>query len=193
MSGKTDKKKKTKKQSKDTEVYPDSLYKQWEHPEPAEAGVDIPEPANLPRFTQQRPSALQRPVPVCIRPYPYTPPSPVSPAFGRRTSSGSDAAASNFLAYNVTRNLQANQQSFLELRRRQIENAAGNTPPSRTTSTPQRTTSSPYNTNPYADPHNVSDNTSINIITQMFNSLGGFGGEGLDTKNKHTKRHHRQV
>ena len=181
MSGKTDKKKKTKKQSKDTEVYPDSLYKQWEHPEPAEAGVDIPEPANLPRFTQQRPSALQRPVPVGLNPYPFTPPSPVSPAFSRRASNGSDSAASNFLAYNVGRNLQANQQSFLELRRRQIENGAGNTPPS-------RTSSSPYNTNPYADPHNVSDNTTTNIITQMMNSLGGYGGEGV--KNK---RHHRQV
>ena len=188
MSGK--KKKISKKQTKDTEVFPDSLYKEWEHSEPAEAGVDIPEePANLPRFTDRRPSALQRPVPMGITNNPLTPASPASPAspaFARRRSSGSDAAASNFLAYNLERNLQANQQSFLELRRLQVQNAAGNNTPQRTTSTPSRTTSSPYNTNPYADPHNVSDNTPTNIITQMMNSLGGFGGEGL--KNKHTKR-----
>lgn len=179
MSGK--KHKKSKKQSKDTEVYPDSLYKPWLDPDSEQAGVDIPPPTNVPvRFTNQPPAALQTPVPVGIRPYPYTPPSPVSPAFSRRASSGSDSAASNFLAYNLGRNLQANQQSFLELRRRQIENAAGNTPPS-------RTTSSPYNTNPYADPHNVSDNTSTNIITQMLNSLGGFSGEGFKKKN-HRRR-----
>ena len=183
MSGKTDKKKKSKKQTKDTEVFPDSLYKEWEHPEPAEAGVDIPEePANLPRFTQQRPSALQRPEPMGININALTPASrassasPVSPAFARRRSSGSDSAASAFLAYNRERNLQAGQQTMLELRRLQIQNAAGNNTP------PSRTTSSPYNTNPYADPHNVSDNTPTNIITQMFNSLGGFGGEGLKKK-----------
>ena len=177
MSGKTDKKKKTKKQSKDTEVYPDSLYQEWLHTD--EAGVDIPEPANLPRFTQQRPSALQRPVPMGITNNALTPAaSPVQ--FGRRTSSGSDSGSSAFLAYNLGRNLQANQQSFLELRRLQLQNSVG-TPPS-------RTSSSPYNTNPYADPHNVSDNTPTNIITQMMNSLGGFGGEGLNTKKKHHRR-----
>lgn len=189
MSGK--KKKKSKKQSKDTEVYPDSLYQEWLHTD--EAGVDIPEPENLPRFTNQRPAALQRPVPQGLNPYPFTPPSPVSPAFGRRTSSGSDSGSSAFLAYNLGKKLQAGQQSFLELRRLQVQNAAG-TPPSRTTSTTQRTTStpsrtssSPYNTNPYADPHNVSDNTTTNIITQMLNSLGGFGGEGLKKKGRHRR------
>ena len=107
----------------------------------------------------------------------FTAASPTSPAFARRASSGSDSAASAFLAYNRERNLQTGQQTMLELRRLQVQNAAGNTPPS-------RTTPSPYDTNPYADPHNVPDNTSTNIITQMMNSLGGFGGEGLKKKHQ---------